>query len=43
MSNNENVIVTSNQKLVEPFAVEFEKLWQQNMQEVEAMMVSGDW
>ena len=43
MSNNENVVITSNRNLVEPFVSEFEKLWEENMQEVKATLDRGDW
>jgi predicted acetyltransferase len=43
VSNNENVVISSNKELVEPFVWEFERLWEENMQEVEAMLDRGDW
>jgi len=41
-NNNENVIISSNKKLVEPFVVEFEKLWEENIVEVKNMLSWGD-
>eukprot|EP00092_Neocalanus_flemingeri_P107592 GFUD01138110.1.p1 GENE.GFUD01138110.1~~GFUD01138110.1.p1 ORF type:complete len:216 (+),score=43.47 GFUD01138110.1:42-689(+) len=42
MSNNENVVITSNKELVEPFVCEFERLWEENSP-VDAMLGRGDW
>jgi len=41
-NNNENVIISSNKKLVEPFVVEFERLWEENLVEVKNMSSLGD-
>jgi len=41
-NNNENVIISSNKKLVEPFVVEFERLWEENLVEVKNMSSWGD-
>jgi len=43
VSNNENVVISSNKDLVEPFVGEFERMWEENMQEVQAMLSRGDW
>jgi len=40
-TNNENVIISSNKKLVEPFITEFEKLWEENLTEVKNMVKLG--
>ena len=37
------MVISSNKDLVEPFVVEFERLWEENMQEVQAMLSRGDW
>jgi len=36
------VIISSNKKLVEPFVVEFERLWEENLVEVKNMLSWGD-
>jgi len=43
MSNNENVVISSNRELVEPFVMEFDRLWEDNMEEVKKMLNRGDW
>jgi len=43
VSNNENVVISSNKDLVEPFVGEFDRMWEENMQEVQAMLSRGDW